>query len=66
MVIDSIFVYYFVDPHLSVEAFFKKDGEAQNGGVKFEIGYVDTSAHLIWRLKKISCRTCLLFYCFVW
>ena len=55
-------VYHFVDPDLSVETFFEKDGEAENGAVDFEIGDIDTSAHFYSRLKKISCRVCSLFY----
>ena len=30
-----------------------------------EIGDIGTSAHLDWRLKKISCRACLFFYYFL-
>ena len=64
MVIDSVFVYHFVDPDLRVETFFEKDGAAKNGKVDFEIGDTGRSAHLYWRLKKISFRACLLSYCF--
>ena len=38
---------------------------AENGRLDFEIGDIETSAHLYWRSKKISCRACLS-YCFVW
>ena len=48
---------------MGVETFFEKDEVAENGGVDFGIGDIGTSAHLYWRLKKISCRTCLLSYC---
>ena len=47
-----------------VEAFFEKDKAAENGSVNFEIADIDTFAYLHWSLKKISCRTCLLSYCF--
>ena len=57
----SMFVYHFVDPDLRVKTFFEKEGEAENGGVDFEIGDIGTSANLYWRLKKISCRACLFF-----
>ena len=61
--LNSLFVcFLFVDPGLSVETFFEKDGEAENGGVEFQIGDIDTSVHFYLRLKKISCRVCLLFY----
>ena len=53
MVIDSIFVYHFVDPDLKVEIIFRKEGTAKNGEIDFEIGDIDTSAHCYWRLKKI-------------
>ena len=56
-----MFVYHFIDPDLMVEIFFEKERAAENGGVEFEIGDIDTSAHLYWRLKKISCKACLLF-----
>ena len=49
MVIDSIFVYHFVDPDLRVETFFEKDGAAKNGCVDFEIGDKGHSTHLYWR-----------------
>ena len=64
MVIDSMFVYHFVHTDLRVEIFLEKEGAAENGSVDFKIGYTGTSAHLYWRLKKISCRVCLPFYCF--
>ena len=63
MVIDIMFVYHFVDSDLKIEIFFEKEGLAENGGVDFEIGDIGTSALLYWRLKKISCKACLLFYC---
>ena len=56
-----MFVYHFIDPDLMVEIFFEKERAAENGGVEFEIGDIDTSTHLYWRLKKISCKACLLF-----
>ena len=65
MVIGSVFVFHFVDPDLWIEKFFEKDEAVENGGVDFEIGDVGTSAHLHWRLKKISCRACLLSYYFL-
>ena len=53
MVIDNILVYRFVNPDLIIEIFFEKDGAGENGGLDFQIGDIDTSAHLYWRLKKI-------------
>ena len=46
MVIDSMFLCYFVDPDLKVWAFFKKEGAAENVGVDFEVGDIGTSSHL--------------------
>ena len=57
MVIDSIFVYHFVDLDLKVEVTFRKEETAENGGVDFEIEYIDTSAHWYWRLKKIAFKS---------
>ena len=62
MEIDSVFIYHFVDLDLRVELSFKKEGPAENGDVDFEIRDIGTSAHLFWRLKKTSCRACMLFY----
>ena len=45
MVIDSMFVCHFVDLDLRVEAFFKKEGTGENGGIDFELGDIGTSAH---------------------
>ena len=45
MVIDSIFVYHFVDPDLKVEVIFRNKGKAESGGVDFEIRNIGTSAH---------------------
>ena len=64
MVINSIFVYHFVDFDLRVEIFFKKEWAGENGGVDFEIVDIGTSAHLHWRLKKISCRAFLFCHFF--
>ena len=57
MVIDSIFVYHFVDPDLKVEVIFRKKGIAENGGIDFEIGDIGTSAHCYWRSKKIAFKS---------
>ena len=54
MVIDSIFVYHFVNPDLKVEVISKKDGKDENGGIDFKIGDIGTSAHWYWRLEKIA------------
>ena len=51
-----MFVYHFVDPDLRVE----KDEAAENWNADFEIRDIGLSAHLYLRLKKISCRPCLL------
>ena len=37
-VINSMFVYHFVNPDLRIEKFFKKDKAPENGGVDVEIG----------------------------
>ena len=42
MVIESLFIYHFVDPDLMVETRFE-DGVAENRGVGFEIEDIDTS-----------------------
>ena len=47
-------VYHFVDPDMRVDILFKKEEAAENGSVDFEIGDVGTSAHLYWKLNKIS------------
>ena len=44
VVIDSVFVYYFVD--LSVNIFFEKEEAKQNGSFSFQIKNISTSAHL--------------------
>ena len=38
VVIESMFVYHFVDPDLRVVIIFRKEGTAENGVVDFEIG----------------------------
>ena len=38
MVINSMFVYRFVDPDLRVEIIFRKEGTAESEGIDFEIG----------------------------
>ena len=60
-----MFVYHFVDPDLTVETFFEIDRGAENRVVDFGIGNIGTSACLYWIWKKISCKTCLLSYCFL-
>ena len=40
-----MFVYHFVDPDLRVEIFFEKEGAAENVGINFEIGDINTSTH---------------------
>ena len=40
MVIDSMFVYHFVDPDLRVEIIFRKDRTVENGEIDFEIVYI--------------------------
>ena len=60
-----MFVYHFVDPDLRVEIYFEKERSAENGGVNFEIGNIDTSAYLYWRLKKTPWRACLRFFAFL-
>ena len=41
-----MFVYNAVDPELSVETFFEKDGAAEKGVADFKIGDIVTSGHL--------------------
>ena len=64
MVIDSIFVYHFVDRDLRVEIIVRKEETVENGGIGFEIGDIGTSAFWYWRLTRISSRAGLLFYYF--
>ena len=45
MVIDSMFVYHFVNPDLRVEIIFRKERAAENEVIDFEIGITYTSAH---------------------
>ena len=45
MVINSMFVYHFVDNNLRVAIIFRKEGTAENGGIGFEIVDIDTSSH---------------------
>ena len=59
-----MFVYHFVDPDLRVEIYFEKEGSAENGGVDFEIGDIDTSAYLYWRLKKLHGEPVCVFLLF--
>ena len=65
MVIDSIFAHHLLDPDLIVEIFFKKKGAVEYECADFEMVDLGTSAHVCWRFKKVSCRTCLLMYCFL-
>ena len=59
-----MFVYHFVDPDLRIEIIFRKEGTAKKGDTDFERGDIGTSAQWYKRLKKFSCRACLLFYYF--
>ena len=45
MVLDSMFVYHFVNPDLRVEIIFKKEKTVENEGIDFEIVDIDTSVH---------------------
>ena len=65
VVIVSMLDCHFIDPDLRVEIFFGKEGAQENGSFDFEIGDIGTFVHLYWRLKKISCRACLLNYYFL-
>ena len=40
VVINSMFIYHFIDPDLRVETIFEKDEAKENGGVDCEIGLV--------------------------
>ena len=44
--------YHFVDFELRAEIFFQKRGAVEKGSIDFEIGDIETSAYLYWRLKK--------------
>ena len=55
---DIMFVYIFVDPDQGFEIIFQKNGATELGAINF--------AYLYWGLKKIWCRTSLLFYLFFW
>ena len=46
--------------------FFEKEGAADKRPIDVEIGSETSPAHLCWKLNKISCRACLLSYCFLW
>ena len=45
MVIDSMFVWHFVDPNLRVEIIFRKESTAEHGEIDFEIVDINTSVH---------------------
>ena len=45
MVIDSMFVWHFVDPNLRVEIIFRKESTAEHREIDFEIVDINTSAH---------------------
>ena len=45
MVIDSMFVYHFVNPDLRVVVIFRKERTAENGGIDFEIVDINTTVH---------------------
>ena len=45
MVIDSMFVYHFVNPDLRVVVIFRKERTAESGGIDFEIVDTDIFAH---------------------
>ena len=64
VVANSMFVYHFVDLDLWVEIIFRKEGKSENRSIDYEIRDIGTSANWFYRLKKISCRACLLFYYF--
>ena len=52
IVIDSTFLYHFVDPDLRVDILFEKWGKTENGGVNVEI------AGVFGGMKKISWKAC--------
>ena len=65
MVIDSMFVFHFVDLDLRVEIIFRKEGPAENGGIDFEIGDTGTSAHWYRRLNKFHAEPVCFFITFL-
>ena len=64
MVVESMLVYHFVDPDLSVETFFEKDGTAESGGIDFVIGDICTCAHLYWSYKNFHVEPVCFFVVF--
>ena len=65
MLINCIFVSHFVDPDLPCDMSSKQGNRKKGGeGEVVEVKHWDTFVHLHSGLKKISCRGCLLFYCF--
>ena len=66
MIIESMFVYHFLNPDLRVEIIFRKEGTAENGGIDFEIRDMATRylCTLVLEVQEVSCRTCLHFYYF--
>ena len=53
MVIDSMFVYHFIDPGLKVEIFCKRERTAKIGGVNFENRDISTFSQFCLGLNKI-------------
>ena len=46
MIIDTMFVHYFVDPDLGVEIFFEKEESKEKRNITLEIVDLGTTAHL--------------------
>ena len=65
MVIDSMFVYHFVDPDLRVEMIFRKEEPGENGGIDFETRDIGTSTHWYWRKKKFHREPVYFFMTFL-
>ena len=52
VVINSMFIYHFIDPDLRVETIFEKDESTENGGVDCEIALVHKYLHT--RVLKVE------------
>ena len=63
MVIDSMFIYRFVDPDLRVEIFFKKGRRAENESVDFETRVIGT---LVLKVEENFMQTLSAFLLLFW
>ena len=61
VVINSMFLHHYVDPDPRVKT-FEKQGATEKRVTDCEMRDFGNSAYLHWRLMKVSCRICLLFF----